>query len=30
MSCTMRALVRVVGSEKVRRIFFGLMPLPAF
>jgi hypothetical protein len=28
MYCTMRELVRVIGKEKVRRIFFGPMPVP--
>jgi len=26
MYCTMHELVRVIGKEKVRRIFFGPMP----
>src|SRR5438105_13912448 len=26
--CTMHELVRVIGREKVLRIFFGLMPMP--
>ena len=30
MYCTMRELVRVIGEEKVRRIFFGPTPLPVF
>jgi len=30
MYCTGRELVRVIGREKVLRIFFGPMPLPAF
>jgi hypothetical protein len=30
MYCTMRELIRVIGKEKVLRIFFGPMPLPAF
>jgi len=30
MYCTMRELVRVIGKEKVLRIFFGPKPLPAF
>ena len=30
MYCTVRELVRVVGKEKVLRIFFGPKPLPAF
>jgi hypothetical protein len=30
MYCTGRELVRVIGKEKVRRMFFGPMPLPAF
>ncbi len=28
MYCTMHELVRVIGKEKVRRIFFGPMPSP--
>ena len=28
MYCTMHELVRVIGSEKVLRIFFGPMPAP--
>ena len=28
MYCTMHELVRVIGKEKVRRIFFGPMPIP--
>jgi hypothetical protein len=28
MYCTMHELVRVIGKEKVRRIFFGPMPVP--
>src|SRR5436305_13113680 len=28
MYCTMRELVRVIGREKVLRIFFGPMPVP--
>jgi hypothetical protein len=28
MYCTMHELVRVIGKEKVLRIFFGLMPAP--
>jgi hypothetical protein len=28
MYCTMHELVRVIGSEKVLRIFFGPMPIP--
>ena len=28
MYCTMHELVRVIGREKVRRIFFGPMPAP--
>jgi hypothetical protein len=28
MYCTMHELVRVIGKEKVKRIFFGPMPLP--
>jgi hypothetical protein len=28
--CTARELVRVVGKEKMLRLFFGPMPLPAF
>ena len=30
MYCTGRELVRVIGKDKVLRIFFGPMPLPAF
>ena len=30
MYCTSRELVRVIGSEKVMRLFFGPTPLPAF
>src|SRR5437879_4122579 len=30
MYCTMHELVRVIGREKVLRLFFGPMPLPAF
>jgi hypothetical protein len=30
MYCTVRELVRVIGEEKVLRIFFGPKPLPAF
>ena len=30
MYCTMHELVRVIGKEKVLRIFFGPMPLPTF
>jgi len=30
MYCTVRELVRVIGKEKVLRIFFGPKPLPAF
>jgi len=30
MYCTRRELVRVIGKEKVLRIFFGPKPLPAF
>src|SRR5262245_614911 len=30
MYCTMRELTRVIGKEKVQRIFFGPLPLPAF
>ena len=30
MYCTVRELVRVIGKEKVRRLFFGPTPLPAF
>ena len=26
MYCTMRELIRVIGRDKVRRLFFGLMP----
>jgi hypothetical protein len=28
MYCTMHELVRVIGKEKVRRIFFGPLPVP--
>jgi hypothetical protein len=28
MYCTMRELVRVIGKEKVKRIFFGPLPVP--
>ena len=28
MYCTMHELVRVIGKEKVLRIFFGAMPAP--
>ena len=28
MYCTMHELVRVIGKEKVKRIFFGPMPIP--
>jgi hypothetical protein len=28
MYCTMHELVRVIGREKVLRIFFGPMPIP--
>jgi hypothetical protein len=28
MYCTMHELVRVIGKEKVQRIFFGPMPIP--
>ena len=28
MYCTMHELVRVIGWEKVLRIFFGPMPIP--
>jgi hypothetical protein len=28
--CTARELVRVIGREKMLRLFFGPMPLPAF
>lgn len=28
MYCTMHELVRAIGKEKMRRIFFGPMPLP--
>jgi len=28
MYCTMHELVRVIGREKVLRIFFGPMPVP--
>ena len=30
MYCAMHELVRVIGKEKVMRIFFGPMPAPAF
>lgn len=30
MYCTMRELGRVIGREKMLRLFFGPMPLPAF
>lgn len=30
MYCTGRELVRVIGKDKVLRIFFGPVPLPAF
>jgi hypothetical protein len=30
MYCTMRELVRVIGSKKMCRLFFGPMPRPAF
>ena len=30
MYCTMVELIRVIGKEKVLRLFFGPMPLPAF
>jgi len=30
MYCTGRELVRVIGREKVLRLFFGPLPLPAF
>ena len=29
MYCTMRELVRVIGKDKVRRIFFGPLPMPS-
>ena len=29
MYCTTRELVRAIGKDKVRRIFFGPLPLPA-
>jgi hypothetical protein len=29
MYCTMHELVRVIGKDKVRRIFFGPLPVPA-
>ena len=29
MYCTMHELVRVIGKDKVKRIFFGPMPYPA-
>ena len=28
MYCTMQELVRVIGNEKVLRMFFGPMPIP--
>ncbi len=28
MYCTMRELVRAIGKDKVRRMFFGPLPLP--
>jgi hypothetical protein len=28
MYCTMRELVRVIGKDKARRIFFGPLPMP--
>jgi hypothetical protein len=28
--CTARELVRITGKEKMQRLFFGPMPLPAF
>ena len=30
MYCTVRELVRVIGREKMLRLFFGPMPLPSF
>jgi len=30
MYCTARELVRVIGKDKARRIFFGPLPLPSF
>jgi hypothetical protein len=30
MYCTMGELIRVIGKEKVLRLFFGPLPLPAF
>jgi hypothetical protein len=30
MYCTVRELARVIGREKMRRLFFGPLPLPAF
>jgi hypothetical protein len=30
MYCTMHELVRVIGKDKVMRLFFGPMPLPEF
>jgi hypothetical protein len=30
MYCTTRELARVIGKEKMLRLFFGPMPLPAF
>ena len=30
MYCTARELIRVIGKDKVLRIFFGPLPLPSF
>jgi len=30
MYCTARELVRVIGKEKIKRLFFGPLPLPVF
>ena len=30
MYCTMHELVRVIGKDKMLRLFFGPMPLPEF
>ena len=30
MYCTMSELIRVIGKEKMLRLFFGPMPLPSF
>jgi hypothetical protein len=29
MYCTGRELIRVIGKDRVRRLFFGPLPLPA-